>query len=184
MSIELDKLKNILMTMIKKRTVLITLMVLSLSLVAVIAFRTFMVTDIDPESEKQVDFIRDFIDNIDESNSGRWLALDKLYDKNIVKDIIYFPWNYSNNLKLKKAIKVEKDDGQQVSNCKDYLFKTYKVNDVEAYRVVIRQSYSDDAGGILVEDIDDIAYLTKKGERYFLLYTQSLFEELNSTKSN
>ena len=166
--------------MIKKRTVFITLVFLSLSLVVVFAFRTFMVTDIDPESKKQIDVISDFVENINESKDGKWLALDKLYDKNIVKDIAYFPWNFTKKLKLKKAIKVEKDDEQQISNCKDYLFKTYKVNNIEVYRVVIRQSYGDDAGGTIVENIDDIAYLTKKDRRYFLLYTQSLFERLNN----
>jgi hypothetical protein len=137
-----------------------------------------MITDIDPESKKQMDFLRDFVDNINESEEGRWLALDKLYDKSIIKeDLTYFPWNQCNNLKLKRAVRVEKTDEQRISNCEDYLFKTYKVNNIEAYRVVIRQSYSDYGAKTIVENINDIAYLTKKDGKYFLLYTQSLYQD-------
>ena len=163
--------------MIRKINVYFMLALVAVSLIVGIAYMFYPTKD-----SEQVAFIRDFVENLGESEDGRWLAIDKLFDKNIINDLSDFSWNYTQTLKIIKASEVQKIDDKEISKCLSYLTKTYQTNDIETYRIVIkRNSCSDNTqSGDIIDYINDTVYLIKKDGKYRLLYTQSLFDTLKS----
>lgn len=113
--------------------------------------------------------------------------MDKLFDKNIFKDLSdfncnYISCNYTRSLKLKKASVVQKIYDKETLKCLNYLTKTYQTNDIETYKIVIKRNTCSDNSmkGDIIDYINDTVYLIKKDGKYCLLYTQSLFDTLKS----
>ncbi len=163
--------------MLSKRNVLVIFSIVFIFLLLITTYvLCFTKSNKDVE---QVAFLNNFVSGLGESADGRWLALDKLYDKSMVKDIINFPWNISHNLRLKQASKVEPTVNTKVSECYNFLSSAYKLNSIEIYNVTIRDSYGNDSGGVIVDKIEDFVYLTKKDNKYYLLSTQKLYDDAN-----
>lgn len=135
------------------------------------------------KNSKQVDFISTFVSSVGQTDvfdSGNNVK-GKLYDESIIKSLYDFGWYHATSVHLKDIHSVGKDKTKEITDCIDYLSKTYPLINIEAYEVHLESALDTDKPTTIKKSSYDVFYLAIKDEKYYLLYTQTLFE--NSKES-
>ncbi len=152
-------------------------------LVCCLIFGYGYITHFQLKDSKQVEFIRTFISSFEQTDAldGRNLIRDQLYDKKIIGNLYDFGWYHAASVHYKSANSVQTDKTEEIAECMDYLSKVYPSTNIEVYQVHLGSVMDSDKPESPEKDAYDVFYLAPKDDKYYLLYTQDLFENSKQT---
>lgn len=135
---------------------------------------------------KQVGFIRTFVSSFGQTDASDSMNLirDKLYDKKIIGNLYDFGWYHAASVYYKDTHSVQRDKTKEIVECMNYLSMAYPSINIEVYEVHLESVLDSDKPKTLKKDEYDVFYLAQKGDKYYLLYTQTLFKNSKQSAEN